>query len=86
MAITRVLGKKSVLMTQQTELPLSVAICAWCRPEERGSSLGAVSHGICPRHLPKLKLQLLGQTGAQPERSRRRRQEPAKDAPLFPRF
>ncbi len=40
----------------QTEFPLAVAICAWCKPHERGSGLGALSHGICLRHLRDLKL------------------------------
>jgi len=44
----------------QTEFGLNVAICAWCRPEERGSGLGAISHGICLRHLRFLKLQTQG--------------------------
>ncbi len=42
----------------QTEFPLSFPICAWCRP--RGliphHAAGTVSHGICLRHLRKLKL------------------------------
>ena len=40
--------------THQTELPIRVAVCAWCEPEVRGTILGEVSHGICPRHLKKL--------------------------------
>ena len=44
----------------QTEFGLKVAICAWCRPGERGSGLGAISHGICLRHLRFLKLQTQG--------------------------
>jgi hypothetical protein len=43
---------------EQIEFPLRVAVCAWCRPKERGDTLGAISHGICPRHLRKLRLQL----------------------------
>jgi hypothetical protein len=73
-------------MTQQTELPLSVAICAWCRPDVRGTSLGAVSHGICPKHLRKLKLQLLGQAGPRPSRSNRGGRADGDDPLLFPRF
>jgi len=52
----------------QTEFSLSVSICAWCKPHERGAGLGAVSHGICLRHLRKLKLQV---QGLLPEVSRR---------------
>ena len=73
-------------MTQQTELPLSVAICAWCRPGVQGSSLGEVSHGICPRHLRKLRLELLGPRAVQPTRSNRKRRTVENDALLFPRF
>jgi hypothetical protein len=46
----------------QSELPLRVAVCAWCKPKNRsidlGAGLGAISHGICPRHLKKLRLEL----------------------------
>jgi hypothetical protein len=50
----------SHMSASQTEFSLAVAICAWCKPNERGSGLGAISHGICLRHLRKLKLQTLG--------------------------
>jgi hypothetical protein len=52
----------------QTEFTLRVSICAWCKPGERGSGLGAVSHGICLRHLRNLKLET---QGLLPKRSRR---------------
>jgi hypothetical protein len=42
----------------QIEMPLPVAVCAWCKPDERGSGVGAVSHGICMRHLRKFRIQL----------------------------
>ncbi len=48
------------MTASQTEFSLKVAICAWCKPNERGSGLGAVSHGICLRHLKHLKLQTQG--------------------------
>jgi hypothetical protein len=48
------------MTASQTEFSLKVAICAWCKPNERGSGLGAISHGICLRHLRKLKLQTQG--------------------------
>lgn len=47
---------------QQSEFPLRVAICAWCKPgnggAELGGSLGAISHGICPRHLKQMQREL----------------------------
>jgi hypothetical protein len=46
----------------QSEFPLRVPVCAWCKSKNRsadpGNSPGPVSHGICPRHLRKLKLEL----------------------------
>lgn len=42
----------------QTEFPLRVAVCAWCEPRERGATLGALSHGICPRHFREMKTKL----------------------------
>ena len=46
----------------QNEFPLWVSVCAWCKPKTRGAasgnSPGAITHGICPRHLKKLKLEL----------------------------
>jgi len=44
----------------QVELPLRVAVCAWCKPDARGSTIGEVSHGICPRHLRQLKFEIRG--------------------------
>ncbi len=61
-------------MPRQIEFPMSVAVCAWCRPHELGASLGALSHGICPRHLRMMKLKLQGLGGAAPGRTARRRQ------------
>jgi hypothetical protein len=43
------------LTASQIEFPFRVAVCAWCRPKELGAGLGAVSHGICPRHLRKMR-------------------------------
>lgn len=67
----------------QIEFPLRVAVCAWCKPREHGSGLGVISHGICPRHLNKLKLEA---TGRLPNRSKRssRRTETGLGALLFP--
>ena len=46
----------------QSEFPLWVAVCAWCKPKNPGgflrNSLGSTSHGICPRHLKKLRQEL----------------------------
>ena len=44
----------------QTEFPLPVAVCAWCKPKERGATVGASSHGICPRHFREMKIKLEG--------------------------
>jgi hypothetical protein len=55
-------------MAHQVEFPLSVAVCAWCAPKERGKGLGSISHGICMRHLRKLKLEMLGLITKRPRR------------------
>ena len=52
----------------QVEFPLRVAVCAWCRPDKCGSGAGEVSHGICLRHLRKLKLELRGLAFKRPRR------------------
>ena len=57
------------MIASQTEFPLRVAVCAWCRPKERGDGVGAISHGICPRHLRKLK------TALQEERRREQKDQ-----------
>ena len=44
----------------QLDLSLPVAICAWCKPLERGGGVGQLSHGICPGHLRKIKLEIQG--------------------------
>ncbi len=61
-------------MAQQIEFPLAVAVCAWCRPRELGANLGELSHGICLRHLRKIKLELQQTTRIAPKCSARRRQ------------
>jgi hypothetical protein len=48
------------MTANQIEFPLTVAVCAWCKPKERGATVGALSHGICMRHLKKLKLEARG--------------------------
>jgi len=42
----------------QIEFPISVAVCAWCEPVRPGASSMQFSHGICLRHLRKLRLEL----------------------------
>ena len=42
----------------RTEFPLRVAVCAWCKPRERGTTLGAMSHGICLRHFREMRSKL----------------------------
>ena len=44
------------LRPRQTEFPLRVPLCAWCRPATRGEEM--IPHGICPRHFRKMKQQL----------------------------
>ncbi len=71
-------------MPRQIEFPLSVSVCAWCRPGELGASLGAVSHGICLKHLRKLRLELLGAPAVRPTRSGRGGRAPGNEALLLP--
>ena len=59
------------MLARQIDLPLAVPVCAWCRPAELGAGPGLLSHGICPRHLRKIKLKLQRMSGAIPKRSRR---------------
>lgn len=69
---------------QQSEFPLRVAICAWCKPKNRGvelgATLGSISRGICPRHVEKLRRELgqssAGATGLGRATSNRRRGVP----------
>ena len=50
---------------RQIEFPLDVAVCAWCKPVTPDTSgIAALSHGICPRHLRKMRLTLLKQARA----------------------
>jgi hypothetical protein len=50
------------MVASQTEFPMPVALCAWCRPGDRRQSFGLLSHGICPRHLRLMKLEAKGMT------------------------
>jgi hypothetical protein len=67
------------MMLRQSEFSMNVAVCAWCEPDERGSGLGAISHGICPRHLRKLAHEL---KGILPKRRARRRRDSGNEATL----
>jgi len=60
----------------QLDLSLRVAICAWCKPRTPLGEIGSLSHGICPRHLRKVKLEL---QGILPKRRRRARAHSAQD-------
>ena len=48
------------MIVNQLNLSMPVAVCAWCKPRERGDGVGQLSHGICPWHLRKIKFQLQG--------------------------
>ncbi len=75
------------MTARQIEFPLVVAVCAWCRPRELSTGLGALSHGICPRHLRKLKLELRRTADGLPKRPTRRsrgRQEPGAEVMFLP--
>jgi hypothetical protein len=61
------------MLATQIEFPLQVAVCAWCNPKERSAVVGVLSHGICLRHLKKLKLEARGLIA---KSSRRRRRQP----------
>jgi len=52
----------SELTIRQTELPMDVIVCAWCKPKPGSSVSKAFSHGICPRHLRKMRLKLGGKS------------------------
>ena len=59
---------------------MPVAVCAWCKPKERGTEIGAVSHGICLRHLRNIKLELQGAV----TKPRRRRSSENDNETLLP--
>jgi hypothetical protein len=56
---------------RQTEFPMKVAVCAWCEPCSTDDVLGALSHGICPRHFRKLERQMKGVVSKRRTRVRR---------------
>jgi hypothetical protein len=51
-------NSKAKRTADQPEFPLRVAVCAWCEPVVLGATVGALSHGICPRHFREMKLKL----------------------------
>ncbi|HEX5219197.1 MAG TPA: hypothetical protein VFZ59_06490 [Verrucomicrobiae bacterium] len=65
----------------QLDLSLSVAVCAWCKPRVPMGEMGALSHGICPRHLRKVKQEL---QGILPRRYPRNRTDQAAAEALLP--
>ena len=71
-------------MVQQIEFPLAVAVCAWCRPRELGANLGELSHGICPRHLRKIKLKLRQTNPKSSSRRRQLKSRPGAEVMLLP--
>lgn len=60
----------SGMKASQIEFPLRVAVCAWCEPQLPGGGVVVVSHGICRRHLRKMKLATAPRS---PKNSARRR-------------
>jgi hypothetical protein len=47
------------MVAAQIEFPMSVAICAWCKPVKAGTGSGVLTHGICPRHFRKMRIELM---------------------------
>lgn len=54
-------GKKRApdINAEQIEFPLTVSVCAWCKPGSGGMGLQVISHGICLHHLRKMRLELM---------------------------
>ncbi len=51
----------AVILNKQIEFPLLVPVCAWCKPSlKRNPDARDISHGICPRHLKAMRLQIQG--------------------------
>lgn len=73
------------MAAEQIELRIAVPLCAWCIGAEamREREPDEVSHGICPRHLKKLKAQILGIPVFQSPRRAARGRERAGE-PLLP--
>ncbi len=72
------------LPARQIELPLRVAVCAWCKPRGPRDGAGAISHGICLRHLREMKLQLRGAFPPRRPHRRKRQSQTATGLMLLP--
>ena len=68
------------MTASQMEMPIPVAVCAWCKPKELGTGVGTVSHGICPHHLRKIGLEMRGQL---PKRRQRAAAKPSRSESLL---
>jgi len=51
--------RETDLNAQQIEFPLTVSVCAWCKPGSSGKGMTVISHGICLHHLRKMRLELM---------------------------
>jgi hypothetical protein len=49
---------------EQTEFPLAVPVCAWCKPKPGAAVLEIYSHGICPRHLRMMRAKAKAKSAA----------------------
>ncbi len=58
----------------QSEFPLRIPVCAWCKPRESDTEILSISHGICPRHFQQIKSE-----SQKMNRKRLRRNGPALD-------
>jgi hypothetical protein len=65
----------------QLDLSLRVSVCAWCEPHPPPGAIGAISHGICPRHFRKLVRE---SQGLQPKRRRRSLRDATNHEALLP--
>lgn len=62
---------------RQFQFPMPVAVCAWCEPQARSNSSLVLSHGICLRHLKKVKLEQRLEAFRKQKRSGRKPAYPA---------
>jgi len=65
-------SQRDGMIAAQIEFPLTVAVCAWCKPGNQATGAGTLSHGICLKHLRKLKLQARGISPRRATRSPRK--------------
>jgi hypothetical protein len=66
----------------QLDFSLPIAVCAWCQPDPPAGEIGALSHGICLRHLKTLKLSCQGVQIKRRRRSRNRDNDNEGQLPL----